>query len=1850
MKKAILTTLFGLLLAVGWTNSAQAQRLPAESLSQKLVTAVSAKSQVASMETVDFAGIHSHSQSAVKSQKHALKATDLKTAQKITEMRDQKAAKEDATRPGSHRHNAPMRAGQELDLKSISKADADAITYTWDNGDGQGPRPSNATDVAKDPYQMYELLREVYTNKAFPGPYYSAYTKNDERERKVYYGAIEGGWDITGGTITNPTATMIRPIRSTSSVLVADGTSTNQYVPVWGYWYDSNQKNQMIYPASMLGLQDGDVISSITFYTYRKYWSGGSVKLSLGETTATAFSGNSLLNVDVTQVASVTPPSTQGAIEWTINFSQPYTYHGGNLLVQVETTAGSYGSSNTQSFYGVTNTGYSSCYSRGSNTPTRQQFLPKATFGLTHVSEEEVTYDPTYQIGDIYISGTNQYAMISSIRVYSGNTTLFSWNYAANGTAASTSTGYWPDGMYYDSWGDYGDAIAFNDDLEAIKLAYWLFLNYNSVTVEIKAANAQSTYNASLMVNGEAKDITTPYSTSQGNPDTRTWTINATTYPHIEYDPDYYLPNEEGYTALIVAVKNVSADPYDWDNYEAEYDNGYHDTKAKIINYLANNVDSIKLLTDGMRIGAGSDYSIGTLFNCEGTYNKFFFLGKGQARQKPDIVRDREISRQHLLGEYVPFRFMFEQFSPTSGMEGDETTDFYSKMNEGNVYNVIHDCRGVILLGHQFSMSGNDGTTAYAMTGMNFFIPDYRLKYWEDDFNYGEIYTVDGRITNPYQIVSADGNPMLNGALTFRDALNYSFWYAQYNQDYAPKVGLYKITLEATATQVAQDYTPGNRNYAVTLTWVSSLDEMTGHEVPQTYTVYYWDPVTGEQKYLVVEGVTTVNGETGETTLTYYVEQFIHSYTIDYIVEGRPEDHDHANFVAVSNVDGVVIPGWEDFVGLQLDHHESDFEAGDMANYYRNFLVVLNEDIYNGLTVAQVTGYNENDPSSPKTPMNTFNLYRWAIKDGVAEGEEKVAVLEFDKANATKVHYNIYYNDENHTDLTDQDILETPKYSRSTMGILDEGWVRVKGNGDLVIWPNGYHVNFKSIVVKNNGSVVTSWNADTQNSLTSGWIVSPGSKWEEYVLTTTGDKVGYMEGGGYIAIPNMLNNSEYSDLTVEIVAYGDGAAVTRIAVNDDSKLIANTTGTTYTWGVETPISPNAAPKRETTIDYLTVCDGQYYAQYFPIWGYYHDESQHTQMIYPASMLTAMSGKTIKSMTFYPTSGTVSYNDGTSESASGINFTNGSVAFKMANLSSGNSFNPNSLQFVTGTMTQVKTVNIPSTAQTSATTWVIEFDQDFEYNGGDLLIDVTNPTVGNWGLTFFAGDNTSGTYYSYISAGSGGSGALAFLPKVTFSYETDGGDTPPGPDPTDPTTLEPTDAGLLRLHLLMVDQFKEVIPDDNSHPESYGYVLRYEPEVGDSKQSGTVDFEIEKTRAKVNGYYTKDEIDGDTDAELTLRVLTADVEMDLDDENPNILYFEMKGKKDEAPASDDPYLTKLQYMKNIRMYEEMEQTSPNLGAHYDPAEKHHYFDDSTPIQQGTYGSSFMTYAPMVSTWGIDRRYFEEDGKDNTYGAPIWKNSVGKVELMNGESNPIIVEKQVGTNGTALPSASWTDNNGQPCCLYIVHNILADGYLPSAGVSNINYVPYMFRVFVESPSGKLRGFKPVAAGEDPNLPGEHVANDADFTNYNGPWAIYEENVEDANIATFDGGGKGVAWYKAKDYSSWSNNAVFGALSSMIQGTENSATIDDNDLVVYVRFYYMVDGWKTRDGEARPGNGAESPGFDPSPFTTVGEVRYVGEVVSRTYINTLGMQSDEPFDGINIVITRYSDGTTSTTKVVR
>ena len=168
MKKKLTTLLFGLLLAVGWTGNASAQALPnggyADRLGLTEVTAPQGTSDV-------------------------VKKAQKKTSQQLM-----------STNTGaSTRMNAPKRADANPEMVSLTRAQAEALTYKWRDAQNV-EHESNAAQEATDPYQMYELLRFVYGNPAFPGPRYTAWSNNDTREREVYYGPMEGGWDLVAAS------------------------------------------------------------------------------------------------------------------------------------------------------------------------------------------------------------------------------------------------------------------------------------------------------------------------------------------------------------------------------------------------------------------------------------------------------------------------------------------------------------------------------------------------------------------------------------------------------------------------------------------------------------------------------------------------------------------------------------------------------------------------------------------------------------------------------------------------------------------------------------------------------------------------------------------------------------------------------------------------------------------------------------------------------------------------------------------------------------------------------------------------------------------------------------------------------------------------------------------------------------------------------------------------------------------------------------------------------------------------------------------------------------------------------------------------------------------------------------------------------------------------------------------------------------------------------------------------------------------------------------------------------------------------------------------------------------------
>ena len=53
---------------------------------------------------------------------------------------------------------------------------------------------------------------------------------------------------------------------TTDTLVVADGTVTHDHMPIYGFYADAAQHNQIIYPASMLTEMVGQNITSLKFF------------------------------------------------------------------------------------------------------------------------------------------------------------------------------------------------------------------------------------------------------------------------------------------------------------------------------------------------------------------------------------------------------------------------------------------------------------------------------------------------------------------------------------------------------------------------------------------------------------------------------------------------------------------------------------------------------------------------------------------------------------------------------------------------------------------------------------------------------------------------------------------------------------------------------------------------------------------------------------------------------------------------------------------------------------------------------------------------------------------------------------------------------------------------------------------------------------------------------------------------------------------------------------------------------------------------------------------------------------------------------------------------------------------------------------------------------------------------------------------------------------------------------------------------------------------------------------------------------------------------------------------------
>ena len=465
-------------------------------------------------------------------------------------------------------------------------------------------------------------------------------------------------------------------------------------------------------------------------------------------------------------------------------------------------------------------------------------------------------------------------------------------------------------------------------------------------------------------------------------------------------------------------------------------------------------------------------------------------------------------------------------------------------------------------------------------------------------------------------------------------------------------------------------------------------------------------------------------------------------------------------------------------------------------------------------------------------------------------------------------------------------------------------------------------------------------------------------------------------------------------------------------------------------------------------------------------------------------------------------------------------------------------------------------------------------------------------------------------------------------------------------------------------LMFVDRFGVVIPNENNHPRVYDYTLE-EAQVR-QRSSNSVEVPVKHTGSDGLGYYTLEQIDNDTDAKLKMNVRNAAIELPLEND-PGIYFYTAERSTAAYPdQADRKYFGVLQRTSDGN-YAETLNPSYDWQQEYPGGQHHVHFDMDTVV--GGY-NDYLTYVPVVWTMGFDRVLYPTDHEHNSYGAPKWKTGVAQVEMDSHETP--VAERQINKDN----SVNWTAEGG-PASLYILDNVVATATMPT--VNTMPYEPYMFRIFVKSNNGKLRKYKTVAA--DPTnttQPGEHLEGvTTSEAESKGPWCVWSGYVDDPNNAqkgveiTEGENGKTITFKKKKvdrEYtdngnplSNWDlneENAMFGALDALATDGE---MINADDLTIYVRFYYIVKGsaeghepWtfaRTAPGMGDPaGYGAEAPGRAPGQATAVNEITYQGEVVETLYYNVQGMVSDKPFDGVNIVVTRFGNGTTSVSKIVR
>lgn len=250
----------------------------------------------------------------------------------------------------------------------------------------------------------------------------------------------------------------------------------------------------------------------------------------------------------------------------------------------------------------------------------------------------------------------------------------------------------------------------------------------------------------------------------------------------------------------------------------------------------------------------------------------------------------------------------------------------------------------------------------------------------------------------------------------------------------------------------------------------------------------------------------------------------------------------------------------------------------------------------------------------------------------------------------------------------------------------------------------------------------------------------------------------------------------------------------------------------------------------------------------------------------------------------------------------------------------------------------------------------------------------------------------------------------------------------------------------------------------------------------------------------------------------------------------------------------------------------------------------------------------TYAPVVELFAPVQAVNLSDGSDridyNTYGGPQQMTAGGIITITPG--TPVATADEF----TPQTTTGTTDK-----CKYYYIPMTANVDLPEG------YEIYKVRAWRQIDTQWL--------GEEDAAHFDRVSNDY----------LFETMGDEANEG--DDIFVGVA---SEDGNSHHHTGLFGA-KSLSAGESFVANF-------IVRVYFTKPNASKADGDAKYYIAEKQypVTITDEIITGIANVKSNKQVAGVKYYNMAGIESDQPFDGVNIVVTRYTDGSTSTSKVIK